>query len=279
MTLISSNDAILKLSSESLGVGQLLFIRGVFASIVFMMIIRISGRPILSVSVINKWNLLRALCECLATFCFVSSLGQLPISTASTLVWTAPIFLTICSALFLGEKVSTGRWLAVGIGFVGLLFVTNPFGDGFSWAMILPLMTAGFVAVRDLTTRKIDAEIHSVYIVLATLLFVGIAGGLTSALEWRPVSVAQLGWLGLASVLLSVGFFNQIKAVRMGELSFIAPFLFTGILVSIFWGYIVWDNVPTLTMLIGVVLIIGSGLFVLKDQTMTKRKLRTMQPH
>lgn len=182
-------------------------------------------------------------------------------------------------SIFLGEKVSTGRWFAVGIGFVGLLFVTNPFGDGFSWAMTLPLMTAGFVAVRDLITRKIDTEIHSVYIVLATLLFVGIAGGFISVLEWRPVSMTQLGWLGLASVLLSVGFFNQIKAVRMGELSFIAPFLFTGILVSIFWGYIVWNNVPTFTMMIGVVLIIGSGLYVLKDQTMTKRKLRTMQPH
>ena len=279
MTMISSNDAILKISSESLGVGQLLFIRGMLASLIFMFIIRLTGRPIISGGVVNRWNLFRATCECLATFCFVTSLGILPIATASTLVWTAPIFLTICSALFLGEKVSISRWVAVFVGFVGVLLVTNPFGGNFSWVMVLPMMSAGFVVVRDMTTRRIDSEIHSVYIVLATLLLVAVMGGLTSLLDWRPVNSVQISWLALSSCLLSTGFFFQIKAVRMGEMSFIAPFLFTGILVAVFWGYMVWDQIPTLTMALGILLIIGSGLYVLTGQRMTRRKLRTMQPH
>ena len=279
MTMISSNDAILKISSQSLGVGQLLFIRGMFAAMLFMLIIRLTGRPVISGSVVNRWNLFRATCECLATFCFVTSLGVLPIATASTLVWTAPIFLTICSALFLGEKVSISRWVAVFVGFIGVLLVTNPFGGDFSWVMVLPMMSAGFVVVRDMTTRRIDNEVHSVYIVLATLLLVGLVGGLTSFFDWRTVNSMQLSWLVLSACLLSTGFYFQIKAVRMGEMSFIAPFLFTGILVAMVWGYLIWDQIPNLTMTAGIVLIIGSGLYVLTGQRMSRRRLRTMQPH
>jgi len=65
----------------------------------------------------------------------------------------------------------------------------------------------------------------------------------------------------------------------MGEMSFIAPFLFTGILLAVFWGYLIWNEIPTLTMATGIMLIIGSGLYVLTGHRVARRKLQTMQPH
>jgi len=88
--------------------------------------------------------------------------------------------------------------------------------------------------------------------VLATLWLVAMVGGFASLLD---------------------------KAVRMGEMSFIAPFLFTGILLAVFWGYLIWNEIPTLTMATGIMLIIGSGLYVLTGHRVARRKLQTMQPH
>ena len=106
-----------------------------------------------------------------------------------------------------------------------------------------------------------------------------MVGGFASLLDWRPVNPLRIGWFGLRSCLLSTGFFFQIKAVRMGEISFIAPFLFTGILLAVFWGYLIWNEIPTLTMATGIMLIIGSGLYVLTGHRVARRKLQTMQPH
>ncbi len=267
MTMISSNDAILKVNSAELGIGQILFIRGVFATVVFLSLIRITGNRLLSWSMLDRLNMARGGAECLATFFFVTGLSMLPIATASTLVWTSPILLTVCSALVLKEKVTLVRWFAVWAGFAGVLCVTTPFGSAFSWPMFLPLAAAAFVVLRDLLTRQLDAGIDSKYVVLSTLILVTVAGGVASLFDWHPVEFGHLAWLFASSVLLSTGFFLQIKAIRLGELSFIAPFLFTGILVSVGWGYWLWDEIPTTSMVTGIALIIGSGLYILSHQS------------
>lgn len=101
MTLLSSNDVIMKLSSENLGIGQLLCIRGSLAVVIFSLAIKMTGKPIIAEAVFSKRIVFRAFCDCGATLCFITGLSLLPIATASTLVWTSPIFLTIAAALIL----------------------------------------------------------------------------------------------------------------------------------------------------------------------------------
>ena len=109
MAMISTNDVILKLSRADYGVGQILFVRGVMAVMLFALIIRIRNKPLYVPQMFQGRSLGRAICECLATFCFVFSLGVLPIATVTTLAWAAPIFLTIGSVMFLGERVAIVR--------------------------------------------------------------------------------------------------------------------------------------------------------------------------
>jgi drug/metabolite transporter (DMT)-like permease len=263
MSMISSNDAIMKLGSAKLGIGQILFIRGMLATLIFAIVIKSTGRQLFPKIALTKWNLARAGCECLATICFITGLSLLPIAIASTLVWTSPIFLTICAAVYLKEQVTVARGIAVFTGFIGVLFVTNPFYSEFTWAMILPLVAAAFVVTRDMLTRQLDSQLHSLYVVFTTLILVTLTGGFISLLDWRPVEISQVGWLAVSAALLSMGFFCQISAVRIGELSFIAPFSFTGILVSVMYGYLVWGEIPTIYMATGIALIIGSGLYIL----------------
>ncbi|MGI9319188.1 MAG: DMT family transporter [bacterium] len=274
MAMISSNDALMKLSSTELGVGQLLFVRGSLAVILFSLFIKLSGRPLFPRRAFSRWNGLRALCECCATVCFITGLTLLPIAIASTLVWTTPMMLTLAAAFLLKENVSTGRWLAVLVGFAGVLLVTNPFGESFSPAMLLPLLAAVFVTARDLTTRRIEANVDSLYIVLTTLTTVTVVGFLMALFDWRPVTLTRTGWLALSALLLGLGFLCQITAVRKGELSFIAPFSYTGILVAVFWGYMVWQQWPSNLTFAGIALIVGSGMYILTVGRISRRGIR-----
>ena len=265
MALITSNDVIVKLGSENLGVGQLLFVRGIMAVMIFSCIIKLSGRPLWPRLFFSRWNGCRAVCEGGATFFFVTGLSLLPIATASTLVWISPILLTISAAVILRERVTMARWVAVLVGFLGVVLVTNPFGDQFSWAMVLPIMAALFVCTRDLATRQLDPGLHSMHATYASLILVTGMGGVMSLFGWREMDVTQIGWLGFSALLLGLGFLSQVSAVRLGELSFIAPFAFSGILMSVFYGFMIWDELPSGLMIIGMGLVIGAGVYILSS--------------
>jgi len=262
MTMISSNDAIVKTASESMSVGQILFVRGMMACVILGTIIKLSGRPLVPRISLSRINLIRASLETVATLCFITGLSLLPIATASTLVWTSPLLLTLLAATLLKEQVVPARWIAVIVGFAGVLLVTQPFGGGFSLAMLLPLLAAFFVAARDVVTRRINRDLHSFYITLATLAMVTTTGFLMSLFNWRPLEFSHVLMLATSAALLTGGFFSQVSAIRMGELSFIAPFAFVGIIVALILGYVFWGDVPTAAMLTGIALITASCIYI-----------------
>jgi len=272
MVLLSSNDVFMKLSSEHMSIGQMLFIRGVFAVAVFSFAMRLTGRPVIIRAARSKWVVLRALCECAITICFISGLSLLPIATASTLAWTSPMFLAVVAAVVLKENVTLKRWLVVLIGFAGVVLIANPASEEFSLAMLLPLAAAALISVRDLVTRQVDPGLHSVYVTWATLVAVTIAGLLISFLDWQPVATTQVIWLAASAIFLSSAYFFQIRAVRLGELSFVAPFSYTGILAAVFYGFVVWSDLPSLTMILGILLVMSAGLYILSHQVMSPVK-------
>lgn len=266
MTMISSNDAIIKSASETLSIGQILFLRGTMACLILGAVIKMTGRPLFPRTGLSRINILRASLETTATLCFVTGLSLLPIATASTLVWTSPLLLTLLAAIFLKEQVSRKRWIAVSGGFAGMLLVTKPWGSGFDVAMLLPLLAAVFVAARDVVTRRIDNNLHSFYITFATLILVTIAGLVLAVFDWRVLTAFQLLMLSVSAVLLTGGFFSQVTAIRMGELSFVSPFAFSGIIVALILGFLIWGDEPTPSMLAGIVLIAGSCIYIAQSR-------------
>lgn len=264
MVMVSSNDALIKSASETLSVSQILAIRGFMACMIFGVLIKVSGRALFPRAILNHANLLRGAIELVTTLCFVTGLSLLPIAIATTLVWTSPILLTVVGALLLREPVTASRWIAVLVGFTGVLLITRPFGAGFSAAMILPLMAAFFLALRDFVTRKIDPAVSSFSVTLTTLVMVTVCGGVLAGFNWHPVETREVIKLALAAVLLAFGFLCMIKAVRLGDLSFVAPFTFTAVLMALVLGYVVWGDVPTPSTLGGVILIVGTCLYIFR---------------
>lgn len=262
MVMITSNDALIKSASESLSVSQILLLRGVMACLFLGALIKLSGRRMFPKLTLNRANMLRAVLEVATTLCFVTGLSLLPIAIATTLVWTSPILVTLVGAVLLKEAVRVPHWLAVLVGFTGVLLITQPFGAGFSWAMVLPLLAACLVAIRDFVTRRIDPCLSSYTVTLTTLILVTVAGGVLSGFAWQPVEAWEVFKLSFAAVLLVGGFYCTIEAVRVGELSFVAPFRFSAILMALILGYFVWGDVPTLPMLAGVALIVGACVYI-----------------
>ena len=280
MTLISCNDAITKYMSQSLGIGQLLFFRGLVAMIILITIIKLIGQPVFTPLFFDRWNLIRGGCEVSTTLAFVTALSLLPLAVATTLIFTFPILLTFLAAMVLRETVGIQRWGAVLVGFIGVLFITRPGSQSWSWVFLLPLGAAFMSALRDLATRHINANLPSLHIALMTFSMVTIVGLAASPFGWQDNDTVDFAWMALSASLLCGGFLCYIAAIRLGELSFVAPFNYTSIVVAMVLGFVIWRDVPNAGTLVGASLIVVSGIFILyREQRAARDLLRpALQP-
>ena len=272
MTMITTNDAIVKHITEVFTVGQVMFLRGALICVIFAAVMAWRRQPVFQRRSLHRWNLLRALFELGATLFFLTGLSMLPIAVASTLGFSSPIFLALLAGLVLREKVGLERWIVILVGFGGVLMITNPFAEDASWAVIFPIVCAFFVALRDLAIRFVPADIPSSQVAFTNAWVVTIGGGLYSLYQgWGSADVHWYLWFIALAVVLYTGYLCLIIGSRRGELSFIGPFKYISIIVAIGYGYAIWGDEPTLGMLAGALVIVASGIMLLSAE---KRKTR-----
>ena len=259
------NDAMVKYVSQSMPSAQLIFLRGVMATLLVLLVARLLGSTARELRQIAHPRVaLRAAIDAVATTMYLFSLFHLPLANAAAINLAAPLFMTLFAVWFLGERAGAARWGAVVLGFVGVLCVVQPSGDGFNaWALLCLLGTL-FHAVRDLMTRRLDPAIPSIVVTLSSALsMTALSGALSLVQGWQPFGVRAFGWLALASVFLAVGYFLIIQSMRQGEVSLTAPFRYAALLFAVVLGYGVWGDVPDAWAWCGIVLLVGSGLYVL----------------
>ncbi len=180
------------------------------------------------------------------------------------------------AALFLGEPVGWRRWLAIVVGFAGVLVIVRPGFEGFTVYSLVALCCVAFCAVRDLSTRRIPAEVPTLLVSTVTAGAVTVAGAFLIAPMggWTPMSLNQTVLLFGAAVLLLVGYQFIIMAMRVGDISFIAPFRYTALLWAILLGYLAFGDLPDLAMIVGATIVICSGLYALYRE----RKVDVQRP-
>lgn len=264
LALFTSGDAIIKYLSDGLAIGQILFVRGIFVCLLFVVILKFKRQAILPQEAWNRWNLLRSVFEVLIAACYLTGLVLLPLATAIILVFCGPIMLTILAATVLKEQVGWRRWCAVVTGFVGVILVADlQHASLNSWAIILPLGAAFLTALRDIVVRNIPSVLSSAQIAFTTAWMVTLAGLATLPFGWQAINAAQLGFLALASLFISGAYITYIITTRMGELSFVAPFKYTSIPLAMLIGYLVWGDIPSSSSILGTAVIVASGVFIL----------------
>ena len=160
--LLMMNNAIVKLLTDTVPVGQILFVRGLFIFIpIALLAWRAGGFGSLRIQSVagQAW---RAVLTAAATLLMTISLKLLPLADVTAITFAGPLFVTGLAAWVLGERVGWRRWTAVAVGFAGIVVMTRPTGEALRWAVFLPLGVALVGAVRDVITRRMSTTETSV---------------------------------------------------------------------------------------------------------------------
>ena len=207
-------------------------------------------------------QLLRAGSLFAATSFMYVAITLMPLGDAAAIQFLAPVLVTAFSGLILGEQVGPRRWGAVIFGFIGVLLVARPGSGVLGWAALLPLATAGFLAVYMMTTRIIRTKDT-----LAATTFYSTAVGalvlsVVVAFQWQALSTFQWGLMIGMGATGAMGHFLFIKAFHAAEASMLAPFTYAQVIAAIFWGFLVFDDIPSIWTIAGATIVIASGLYV-----------------
>ena len=269
------NDALVKYASQTMPSAQLILVRGVIASALVLAVAKAMGATARIREIARGWLLTRAVVDAVASMLYLVSLFHLPISSATAINMTSPLIITALAALMLGERVGPPIWLATAAGFVGVLLIVQPQTDGIDGYVILCVLATALLSVRDLLTRRVHVRIPSILVTLSTTVSVTLLAGALALLEgWSPVGAVDLGLLAVSAVFLATAYFLTVNSMRRGDLSLVAPFRYSGLLFATIVGFAVWGDVPNALGWSGIVLLIGSGIYVLH----ASRRARAASP-
>ena len=259
------NDAITKVMVAEMNQGQVMMVRGLFATVLIVGLAWHQDALKMPRHAAHPMVALRVLCELCATVLFLVALARMPLANVSAVLQALPLAVTMGAALFLGEPVGWRRWLAIAAGFAGVLVIVRPGFEGFTVYSLVALACVGFAAVRDLATKHIPGEVPTLLVSTVTASSVAIAGGalIVPMGGWTPMTLEQTALLAAAAVLLLFGYQFIILAMRVGEISFIAPFRYTALLWAIVLGYLTFGDLPDAAMIAGATIVVCSGLYAL----------------
>ncbi|MDG1067802.1 MAG: DMT family transporter [Sulfitobacter sp.] len=257
------NDTFLKLTNGEVPLFQLIFIRGLLATLLIYILARKLGTLRLQISRQDKALIaLRGLSEVVTAYLFLSALFNMPLGNLNAIMQVVPLTVTLGSALFYREAVGWRRMLAIVIGLCGVMMIVRPGVDGFNIWSLYALGSVLGVTIRDLITRRLSPGVSGMTVTLGTTVAVMAAAGMASLTqEWAPISSHSWVSICASAIFVSVGYFSSIQAMRTGEVSFIAPFRYTGLVMAMMIGFFIFGEVPRVLTLIGAAIVMATGLF------------------
>lgn len=278
LVLFDAMGLIIKLLSTEFSAAELSTWRNLFGLLPAFLVLyasktwRENGKKI----IINQWKLalLRGVIASLAQLCFYWSLGLMAFATASTITYSGALFATAFAIPILGERVGIVRWLAVIIGFIGVIFILQPGSDAFTHYSILPLAAAAFYALLTITAKLFDSQVSSALVnvyaslsstVCAAILTLFLGGFSTISSLDEIFWIIMMGAFGGSAVLL------YVVSYRMTEQSNLAPFSYFGIPIAFFFGWAFFDETPWDAIFPGGILIICGGLLIFWRERSFKR--------
>lgn len=261
-----ANDALVKFASETLPAWQIMAVRGLCASVLLVswcVAVRTSLRL---QDFADRGVLLRSLADAAASISYVAAIAHLALANATAIAMATPLVLGVLAAVVLGEAMPARRWVAIGAGFVGVLLVVQPAGHSFNAWSVVALASTFFIACRDLVTRRVRRSIPSLQVTLASVLLITalcIAWG--GAQPWQPIGLSDFVAILAAAAFMCCGYVFLVVAFREGELSVVSPFRYAAVPCSAAVGYVVWGDVPNALAWTGIVVLIVSGVYLVRS--------------
>lgn len=275
MACFTLNDTFVKATAGDLPLFQLLFLRGLLATLLIFVMAQ-SRKAFRNHVAARDWALiaLRSVSEVAAAYFFISALMNMPLANITAILQVLPLTVTLGSMLLFGDPVGWRRMSAIAVGFGGMLLIVRPGPEGFTLWSSYALISVVCVTCRDLSTRRLSPSVPSMLVTFAASASVLVFAGVASLWqEWVPVSGQNASFLALSAVCIVGGYFLSVQVMRVGDVSFVAPFRYTGLIWALLLGWAVFDHWPGPVPMLGAAIIVGTGLFTLYRERQMLRPL------
>jgi drug/metabolite transporter (DMT)-like permease len=273
MTAFVVNDAFMKTLSDALPLFQAILLRGIGSSL-FLFLLTLYMRQLRFGASGRDWTLMviRALSEMAGSWFFLTALFHMPFADLAAIMQSLPLTVTLVGALFLGEAVGWRRIVAIFIGFLGVLLIIKPGPDTFTIDALYGLATVACVTVRDIVSRMMSPALPSLMVATVSAFGVTVFAGIGAVfVDWQPVTGQSAFYLTGAMVFLIFGYLCSVAAVRVGDLGFVAPFRYTGLVVALVVGVVVFGTFPDAITLLGASIVVATGLFTLYREQIRRK--------
>ncbi|WP_106745995.1 DMT family transporter [Yoonia maritima] len=265
MCAYTVNDAFMKALSDEIPLFEAVLWRGVGAIICLLIMCRMMGQLRFDLPR-REWGLitLRSLGEVGGTYFFLTALFNMPIANVSAILQSLPLTVSLSAMIFLNEPLGWRRMAAISIGFAGVLLIIQPGGADFNLFSMYALAAVACITLRDVVVRRMSRDVPSIFVALIAAVGVTMLGGVGSLFtETVPFTTkATLQLLGATGFLIC-GYIFSVTAMRWGEISFVAPFRYTSLVVALILGVLVFGEWPNMLTIIGATIVVATGLFTL----------------
>ena len=277
---LSLGDALIKFTSGNFVLWQIFVIRSIIVIPCLVIFLLVKDRAVLRVPDAIGWTVLRSFLLVLMWVSYYISLPHLTLSVAASAYYTLPIFITLFSAVTVGDSISRAGWLAVFLGFSGVLLILRPKTGDFNWFALLPLLSAMLYALAMILTRtKCRAE-HPVMLSLALNIAFVFVGGVVTVLilviadesrqgfllaPWAVMGISQWLAMGLLAMAILIGSVGTAIAYQNGPSSMIGTFDFAYVGFAVLWGVVFFSDIPDGLSVLGMLMIVGAGVMSLRQ--------------
>ena len=211
-----------------------------------------------------KLQVLRSFFSIIESGCFVLAFRYLSLADVHSVGSLTPVIIVALSALILKENVSPKTWIAIFVGFLGVLIILRPGLSIFDIKSLLPLMAAFFLGLYQVVTRKVSENDSTETSLFYTSLIGFIVMSILAFVYWQPLTLNSYFLFTGIGIFFSMGIYFQIIALSKAKASIIQPFHYTLIFWAIILGYLVYDDLPDIPTIVGAIIIAASGIYVLR---------------
>lgn len=272
---LSLGDALIKLTSGGFVIWQIFVIRSAVVLPVLLAVMLILDREAFTWPRALGWTSLRSLLLVSMWVCYYLSLPNLQLSIAAAAYYTLPLFITLFSAAFVGDKISAKRWIAVVLGFLGIVLILRPKADDFNAYALLPLFSAMLYAVAMILTRTKCRSEHPLMLSLVLNMTFIVVGGLASLVisqmadhertgfllaQWSEMGTGEWKTMSLLAVAILIGSVGAAVAYQNGPPSMVGTFDFAYVGFAVIWGLVFFAEFPDAISIAGIVLIVIAGI-------------------
>ena len=283
--VISFQSVAVKWMGSDYSALEIVFFRSLVALPCTLLFYRYEGKRGLPTTRMPRLEIIRGIFLFLSYTTAMMGLAALPLAEIEAIRFSGPMMITIMSVFMLGEKVKPGRWLALLVGFAGVLLIVRPGSASFNLGSVFVLISVLFYALMVILTRKLQVTDSSatmayysslVYLVAALVLLPLpiIVGEVPNAHPNITILIRSWSMPGLFDLAVMFGLgliwaawmYFMSRAYSLAQASLIAPFEYLSLPVNVLWGFLFWHEVPTLLTLAGAFLTILSGFFILREK-------------